>query len=95
MANLRVYEGSPIDRMMSGSIYRTFKGLKASDEVGLFTPKQKFIPHRFSKWLPAGPAVALSPYLYNTMGFGPLPVPPDVHFRIGVDGALCVLQPWH
>ena len=71
MARLRVYEGSPIDRMMSGSIYRTFKGLKSSDEVGLFTPKQKFIPHRFSKWLPAGPAVALSPYLYNTMGFGP------------------------
>jgi len=71
MANLHFYEGSSIDRMMTGSIYRTFKGLKSAKEVGLFTPKQKFIPHRFSKWMAAGPAVALSPYIHTTMGIGP------------------------
>jgi DNA mismatch repair ATPase MutS len=71
LANLDVYEGSSIDRMMTGSIYRTFKGLKSDKEVGLFTPKQKFIPHRFSKWIAAGPAVALSPYIHTTMGIGP------------------------
>jgi len=71
MANLHFYEGSSIDRMMTGSIYRTFKGLKSDKEVGLFTPKQKFIPHRFSKWMAAGPAVALSPYIHTTMGIGP------------------------
>ncbi len=71
MANLHFYDGSSIDRMMTGSIYRTFKGLKSDKEVGLFTPKQKFIPHRFSKWMAAGPAVALSPYIHTTMGIGP------------------------
>jgi hypothetical protein len=71
LANLHFYEGASIDRMMTGSIYRTFKGLKSDKEVGLFTPKQKFIPHRFSKWMAAGPAVALSPYIYRTMEIGP------------------------
>jgi DNA mismatch repair ATPase MutS len=71
LANLHLYKGSSIDRMMTGSIYRTFKGLKSDKEVGLFTPKQKFIPHRFSKWMAAGPAVALSPYIYTTMEIGP------------------------
>ena len=71
MANLHLYEGSPIDQMMAGSIYKTFKGLKSDKEVGLFTPKLKFIPHRFSKWIAAGPAVALAPYIYHQTGFGP------------------------
>jgi DNA mismatch repair ATPase MutS len=71
LANLHFYEGSSIDRMMTGSIYRTFKGLKSGNEVGLFTPKQKFIPHRFSKWVAAGPAVAIAPYIHTTMGIGP------------------------
>ena len=71
MANLDLYKGSLIDQMMRGAIHRTFKGLKSDQAVGLFTPKQKFIPHRFSKWIVAGPAVALSPYLTNQMGLAP------------------------
>ena len=71
MANLHRYKGSSIDQMMTGSIYQTFKGLKSDKEVGLFTPKLKFIPHRFSRWIFAGPVVALAPYIYNKIGFGP------------------------
>lgn len=71
MANLHAYDGSPIDQMMRGSIYKTFKGLRSDKQVGLFTPKLKFIPHRFSKWLPAGPAVAVAPYIFNHIGFEP------------------------
>ena len=71
IANLQQYKGSSIDQMMTGSIYKTFNGLKSAKEVGIFTPKLKFIPHRFSKWLIAGPAVALAPYIYNKIGLGP------------------------
>jgi DNA mismatch repair ATPase MutS len=71
MASLKRYEGSSIDQMMKGSIYKTFKGLKSAKEVGIFTPKLKFIPHRFSKWIFAGPLVALAPYVYNKIGFEP------------------------
>ncbi len=71
IANLQRYKGSPIDQMMTGSIYKTFNGLKAANEVGIFTPKLKFIPHRFSRWLFAGPAVALVPYIYNKFKLGP------------------------
>ena len=94
MANLHAYDGSPIDQMMRGSIYKTFKGLRSAKEVGLFTPKLKFIPHRFSKWLPAGPAVAVAPYILNQIGFERLPIPPDAHHRTGMDGALFILQPY-
>lgn len=48
IANLHAYDGSPIDQMMRGSIYKTFKGLRSAKEVGFFTPKLQFIPHRFS-----------------------------------------------
>jgi DNA mismatch repair ATPase MutS len=70
IACLRSYQGSPIHEMMKGSIYKTFSGLKSDTEVGLFTPKLKFIPRRFSKWLLAGPSVALAPFLSSNLGFG-------------------------
>lgn len=71
MAKLHLYECSSIYEMMTGSIYKTFKGLKSVKEVGLFTPKLKFIPHRFSKWIFAGPLVALAPYIINRFEFEP------------------------
>jgi len=71
IANLQVYEGSLIDQMMRGSIYRTFKGLQSDQTTGFFALKQKFIPQRFSKWIAAGPAVALAPYVTNQMGLAP------------------------
>ena len=71
LANLSLYKGSSVDQMMSGVIVKTFKGMKSGDEVGVFTPKLKFIPHRFSKWIMAGPAVAAAPYIYNRIGLEP------------------------
>ncbi|MGD8701933.1 MAG: hypothetical protein PVH26_05825 [Desulfosarcina sp.] len=71
MARLHLYENASINQMMTGSIYRTFKGLKSAKEVGFFTPKQKFLPHRFSKWLLAGPLVALAPIIMNRFAFEP------------------------
>ena len=62
------YKGSPIDQMMNGSIYQTFGGLKSGKEIGRFTPKLKFIPRRFSRWILAGPAVAAMPYLSAKLG---------------------------
>ncbi len=66
---LHLYKGSTIDRMMKGSIYKTFTGLKSDMEVSFFTPKLKFIPHRLTKWILAGPVVALMPYLFGKAGF--------------------------
>ena len=71
MAKLHLYKNASIDRMMTGSIFRTFKGLKSAKEVKFFTPKQKFIPHRFSTWLLAGPLVALVPFVLNRFEFEP------------------------
>lgn len=71
VSHLLAYKGSAIDQMMNGSIYRTFQGLKSEKEVTFFTPRQKFLPHRFTEWLFAGPAIALSPYLRDTLGLGP------------------------
>lgn len=71
LADLDTYEDSPIDQMMTGSIYKTFKGLRSNKATGIFTPKFKFVPHRFSKWVVAGPAVALAPYIYEAIGFAP------------------------
>ena len=70
MESLRRYQNSSIDQMMRGPIYNTFNGLKSKNEVGFFTPKLRFIPHRFSKWIFAGPIVALVPYIYNKIGTG-------------------------
>ncbi|MFH1983374.1 MAG: hypothetical protein ABIL58_16135 [Pseudomonadota bacterium] len=69
LSQLRAYQGSPIDQMMTGSIYKTFDGLKSENEVGVFTPKIKFTPHRFTKWVFAGPAVALAPHILSKAGF--------------------------
>jgi DNA mismatch repair protein MutS len=69
LSYLHSYKGSSIDQMMNGSICKTFNGLKSDQEVGFFTPKLKFTPHRFTKWILAGPAVALAPFIYNKIGF--------------------------
>jgi DNA mismatch repair ATPase MutS len=71
ISHLQAYKGSPIDQMMQGAIYQTFTGLKSGREVGPLTPKLKFIPRRFTKWLFAGPAVAAVPYIQNQVGIGP------------------------
>ena len=68
MSRLQHYKGSPIDQMMTGSIYQTFAGLKSGNELGFFTPKLKFIPHRFTKWILAGPAMIAAPYIPARLG---------------------------
>lgn len=70
MSHLFSYKESSVQHMMTGAIYKTFKGLKSEKEVGFFTPKLKFIPHRFTKWILAGPAIALVPYIQDKIGFG-------------------------
>jgi len=77
LAQLQAYKGSAIDQMMQGAIYKTFAGLQAAKEVGLFTPKLKFIPRRFTLWLLAGPLVALAPHIQDKVGFDQL-LPPLV-----------------
>lgn len=70
IARLKDYEESPLDRMMKGSIHKTIGGLKAASEISAFTPKLTFIPRRFTRWLLAGPAIALAPMIYNSIGWG-------------------------
>ena len=70
MSYLHAYEGSSVNQMMNGPIYMTFRGLKSKKAVGFFTPKLKFAPHRFTRWMLAGPAVALAPYVCQYAGFG-------------------------
>lgn len=69
-AVLQSYRGASIDQMMGGGMCMTFGGLKSDREVGFFTPKRRFVPRRFSRWLLAGPAVAAVPYLAGQAGFG-------------------------
>jgi DNA mismatch repair protein MutS len=69
MSYLHSYENSPIDQMMKARIFKTFNGLKSEQEVGFFTPKLKFTPHRFTEWMLAGPAMALAPLIYDKIGF--------------------------
>jgi hypothetical protein len=71
IAALESYRGSSVDQMMSGAVVKTFQGLRAANEVGFLTPKLKFIPHRFSKWIVAGPAVAAAPFVYSWLGMTP------------------------
>lgn len=70
-ASLEAYQGSPIDRMMGGSIYQTLGGLKAATEISMFTPRLRLIPRRFSRWVLAGPAAFLAPAIYHKIGFTP------------------------
>jgi hypothetical protein len=82
LSHLQSYKGSSVDQMMQGTIYKTFQGLKAGKEVGLLSPKLKFVPRRFTRWVVAGPAVALAPQIQNKMGFGPSLAP--LIFSIGL-----------
>lgn len=68
LSQLYSYQGSSIDRMMNGSIYQTFSGLKSDKEIGILTPSLKFTPRRFSRWMLAGPAVALAPHILDKVG---------------------------
>jgi DNA mismatch repair ATPase MutS len=67
---LDLYRESPIDRMMSAPIYMTFTGPKSDKEVRSWTLKQKFVPHRLTQWILAGPAIAVMPYLFSKAGYG-------------------------
>lgn len=69
ISNVYSYKNSSIYRMMDGSVYKTFKGLESDREIGFFTPKLKFIPQRITKWVAAGPAVAVVPYIWEKFGF--------------------------
>jgi len=71
LSYLHSYKGSSLDQMMNGRIFKTFRGLKSEGEVGFLTPKLKFKPHRFTEWILAGPAVALTPFVYEKVGFVP------------------------
>ena len=75
IAHLHAYQGSAIDQMMQGPIYKTFSGLKSEQEAGVFTPKLKFVPHHFSKWGLAGPTVVVTPYISAYAGFEQLVSP--------------------
>ena len=86
MSRLRSYRGSSVDRMMRKSIYQTFSGLKSDREVGFFTPKLRFIPRRFTKWMAAGPAVAAAPLLVSKAGIGASLSPLMLHIGIAGTG---------
>lgn len=86
MSVLYSFKGSSIDQMMNGSIYQTFSGLKSAKEVHFFTPKLRFIPRRFTKWIFAGPAVAATPLVLAKAGFEPSLSPLMVHIGIAVTG---------
>ncbi len=88
ISNLHSYKGSSIDRMMNGSIFQTLGGLKSDKEVGFFTPKLKFIPHRFTKWILAGPAVAAAPYIQAHIGFEQTISPSMAHIGLAWTGIL-------
>ena len=70
ISNVQSFRGAPVEEMLRGGIYKTLNGLKSDKEVGLLTPKLKFIPRRFTKWIFAGPAVAAAPHLHGMAGFG-------------------------
>lgn len=65
ISHLDSYKGTSIDHMMTGAIYSTFDGLKSDREVKWFTPKIKFEPHHFTRWILLGPIIALFPHLYE------------------------------
>jgi hypothetical protein len=85
-SRLQSYRGSSIDQMVNGSICQTFSGLKSDQEVRLFTPKLKFVPRRFTKWIAAGPLVAAAPLAFQKAGFGPSLSPLLMHIGIAGTG---------
>jgi len=86
VSHLHSYERSSINQMMTGSIYQTFTGLKSDKEVRFFTPKLKFVPHRFTKWIFAGPAVAAAPLVFQKTGFAMSISPLLMHVGIAGTG---------
>ena len=88
MARLQFYQRSFVDQMVNGAIYQTFAGLKSDQQVRFFTPKLRFVPHRFSKWLAAGPAVAAAPLVFQKAGFGLSLSPLLLH--IGIAGTVLI-----
>ncbi len=86
MAQILSYKGSSIDRMMSGPFYNTFGGLKSDGEVGFFTPKAKFASRRFTQWILAGPAVAVSPLVAGNVGFEQAVSPTMTHIGLAWTG---------
>ncbi len=86
IANLNQYQQSPVDQMLSGSVYKTFSGLKSKQEVGFFSPKLKFVPHRFSKWLIVGPALFVAPHLQTYFGKVPSLSPVLSSFGLALTG---------
>lgn len=79
---IQSYKNSSIYEMMNGKIYKTFKGLESAQNVSIFIPKQEFIPHRFTKWLLAGPAIILAPYMWNMFGFNQSLSPQMLHIGL-------------
>ena len=86
LACLHAYKGSSIDQMMRGSIYKTLGGLKSGQEVSWLTPKLKFIPRRFTKWILVGPAIASAPYVLAKAGLGIVLSPLLTSIGIGLTG---------
>jgi hypothetical protein len=70
-SHLAAYRESSLHRMVEGKVFRTFGGLASDRGVGIFTPKHRFVPRRFTRWIAAGPAVAAAPYLLSSVGFQP------------------------
>ena len=52
----------------AGADLQDHRRAETAGQVGLFTPKRKFIPRRFSEWILAGPAIAVSPYVPASLG---------------------------
>jgi hypothetical protein len=87
LSRLAAYRGSPVDGMMHGPVYMTFGGLKSGGEVGLLTPKRRFAPGRFTKWILAGPALAFSPLLWAQAALAPPLSPLLLPIGLGWTGA--------
>jgi DNA mismatch repair protein MutS len=83
---LRAYEGTAIDQMMRGAIYKTLGGVQSAGEVGALTPRLKYTGSRFSPWLLAGPLLAAAPHLQGRLGFGPALPPLTTHAGILLTG---------
>ena len=53
------FKASPTRRILAGSAYRTWEGIKSRDEISAFTPRLSFSPHRLGlgSLLPAMPGL--------------------------------------
>ena len=80
------FQGTSLERMISGAIYKTFDGLTSDREVGMLTPRRKFVSRRFTQWLLAGPAVAAAPLLCDKIGLGLAISPSLTHLGLAWTG---------